>query len=262
MEIFRVKMPILFDTKSSTAQTIYYPTRFVIFIRGSSSICSCLFGRYQGIPCRHIFAVLNDFPHLTFNISDVHQHWQYPDKRVVTKNRTSISLLREYTFSNAHDNTPPRPAVIAAQADAKGSPGRKSNLEQHTTSQSKSPFIVPEQEAYMATPRSRYSTRYNELNPLMNEFLKANHSKARHIEALKNLTVLLEEAKDENCAVTIETREGIQQTDIDGTPVPKTPTKFPKVGRKQSKRIKSSTEKSPRKKHLIPKGSQAKIRTL
>jgi hypothetical protein len=113
----------------------------------------------------------------------------------------------------------------------------------------------------MATPRSHYAARYNELNPLMNEFLKTNHSAARHIEALKNVARLLEEAKDENCVVTMETREGIQQTDINGTQVPKTPTKYPKFGRKQLKRIKSSTEKSPRKKRLIPKGSRGRMRT-
>lgn len=253
MEIFCVKMPILFDTQSSTGQTIYHPTRFVIFIRGSSSICSCLFGRYQGIPCRHIFAVLNDFPHLTFNISDVHQHWHYPDKRMVTRNRASISLRREHTSSDTHDSTPLDQAVIA-HVDANGSPRRKPNSEQSTASQNKSPFIVPKQDTYMATPRSRYTTCYNELNPLMNQFLKANHSAMRHSEALKNLTRLLEDAKHENRVITMEAIEGIQQANINGMQVPKTPIKYAKVGRKQSKRIKSSTEKSPRKRRLISKG--------
>jgi len=106
----------------------------------------------------------------------------------------------------------------------------------------------------MATPRSRYSTCYNELNPLMNQFLKANHSAMRHSEALKNLTRLLEDAKHENRVITMEAIEGIQQANINGMQVPKTPIKYAKVGRKQSKRIKSSTEKSPRKRRLISKG--------
>jgi len=77
--VYRVK-PL--DQFNKFGNKSYIRKQYVVVTADGMTICSCLFGRNHGIPCRHFFSVLNCFRQdITFNISQVHPKWIIPDKQ-------------------------------------------------------------------------------------------------------------------------------------------------------------------------------------
>jgi hypothetical protein len=126
--IYRVKPLNRFDRFLGS---IPIKTRYVSVKADGFAICSCLQSINLGIPCRHIFAVINKYPEaVQFNIQSIHAHWHRPDMRMLAIERPWINLRRRVRRTDMEENIASTFPIIDGNENIISTPSRASHAQE------------------------------------------------------------------------------------------------------------------------------------
>jgi hypothetical protein len=95
------------------------------------AICSCLQSINLGIPCRHIFAVINKYPEaVQFNILSIHAHWHRPDMRNLAIEHPWINIRRRVRRTDMEENIASTFPIIDGNENILSTPSRASHAQE------------------------------------------------------------------------------------------------------------------------------------
>jgi hypothetical protein len=115
VKIYRVKP----SNRYNALGTVEYKRKRYIVIRPDGfELCTCLYGRHTGVPCRHFFAVVNHAPETHgFNIAQVHRHWINPLE-------VDNAVGRSWIYLRAYGNQTPTSGSGSAPAGESTAPSQ------------------------------------------------------------------------------------------------------------------------------------------
>ena len=273
-KVYRVKPD---DKLEDGGKVTYVRRRHVAILNTGFHLCTCVLERHVGIPCRHFFAVLRvmrENKH-EFNIAQVNLHWHLPHELSRSQTRSWISIHRTPNVASHNQSGKVMDAVLATHeehshgsratpriahddSDAQYLLSDSSHMEDNDGFETinLTPSLHPQNaRPGDRSPPQRATTSLNKRNNYvqLQSRLQRIVTMSSTTETYEEVMALLEGQIDkmENAHRVANLQSPIPQVDGSSASLPSRqhlddPIMFPKVGRRQEARIKSSLEKRKR----------------
>ena len=254
VRVYRVRTRPQYD---EYGRTLYIRRRFVAFNdQHGGHLCSCMKGTHTGIPCRHFFAVLRLVPTEGFSLRDVASRWVQPPLRDYIDSRPVVYLnhlpavhpipetaVRSPNLSPSINlpTTPPvsmnPPATLAPKSPTPTTPATPAKGHKR---QCDSTSVAP-----VNTPSSSPDKRlYVEMVNAAAELARMKPSPSKRRKVLEAIHGTRKEIIEEAAVVQAANASSVRDVEPVATPTRTSidPVKFPRRGRKQTARVKASSE--------------------
>jgi hypothetical protein len=270
-KVYRVKPD---DKLEDGGKVTYVRRRHVTILNTGFHLCTCVLERHVGIPCRHFFAILRvmrESKH-KFNIAQVNLHWHLPHELSRSQNRPWISIHRAPNLASRDQSGNVTDAVLADRGGhSLGSHATRPTTHEEPDGQyllsdsedsddnetiNPTPSFYPQNVgAGDRSPPPRAITSLNkrnnyvQLQSRLQRIVTMGPTAEMYDEVIDLLERQIDKMEDVNRVANLQSP--IPQIHSPSTPLPsrqrlEDPIMFPKVGRRQEARIKSSLEKRKR----------------